>query len=470
MSSRPTASDTSRDTSQAPGDSALRAGHPGDSSHGVFDALRPPAADQVADCVHCGFCLPACPTYALWGQEMDSPRGRIHLIKLGLSGEVAMDETFRRHFDRCLGCMSCMSACPSGVQYEPLLEATRAQIERQLERDDGDHLLRRALLLVMPRRWLLRLAALAAWLYQRLGVRWLVRRFGIDRHLPPGLRAADGLLPDIRLSDALGSVPAQVPAHGPRRLRVGMIAGCVQSVFFRRVNQATIRVLAAEGCDVSTPDSGCCGALAVHAGHDEPGRAQARAMIAAFEDLEVDRIAINAAGCGAALKHYPRLFADEPAWRDRAAEFSAKVRDVLELLDELGPRAQRQPLAMKVAYHDACHLSHVQGVRAAPRRVLGHIPGLAVVEVPDGEMCCGSAGIYNLTEPEAAEELGRRKAAHIGSLAVTTVAAANPGCLLQLGRYLPDDTRVVHPIELVDESIGQSIEQPGGHLAADDRD
>ena len=431
----------------------------GGAARGIFDGKSPPSAVLARDCVHCGFCLPACPTYVLWGKEMDSPRGRIHLIAQGLAGHGALDRTMARHFDSCLGCLACVTACPSGVAYEPLLLATRGQIERHVPRSPGDRWFRAALLTVLSSRPLLRVAALAGWFYQRLGVGRVLARLGVMGRLPGRLRVLVELQPRVSLAGSFAMLPEQIRSRGPTRLRVGFLAGCVQSVFFARVNRATVEVLAAEGCEVLVPEqAGCCGALAAHTGADDQARDLVCKLIRAFDDFDVDRIVVNAAGCGASLRHCDRLFEDDPVWRERAREFACKVCDVMELVAELQreSRSEFRAIAVeRVAYHDACHLSHGQGIRAAPRQVLARIPGLAVLEIPEGDLCCGSAGLYNLTEPEAASELGQRKAENIRRLAPEVVAAGNPGCLLQLGRHLADDgIALVHPIELVARSMG----------------
>ncbi len=438
-------------------------------SGGAFDLLRPPSAERISDCVHCGFCLPACPTYQLWGEEMDSPRGRIYLMKLGLEGAAAMDRTVVGHFDACLGCMACVTACPSGVQYQELIEATRAQIERRYRRDPADRLFRWLIFALFPHPARLRGAAVLGWLYQRLGMARALHATGIADRLPPRLRALEELLPPVHLrtlarrpperTAASGTPEPQRRLHGARvptaaQMRVGLVTGCVQSVYFSAVNDATVRVLAAEGCEVIAPrGQGCCGALMVHAGREPEALARARALIATFEMAGVDRIVVNAAGCGSTLKEYGHLLRDDPGWAARAAAFAAKVRDVTELAAELPPRSPRHPIAARVAYHDACHLAHAQGVRAQPRTLLSSIPGLELVELPEAELCCGSAGIYNLVQPEPAEELGRRKAANVAAVAPDALATANPGCLLQLRRYLPPAIRLFHPIQLIDCSI-----------------
>tara|TARA_B100001964_G_scaffold104262_2_gene116497 strand:- start:2332 stop:3627 length:1296 start_codon:yes stop_codon:yes gene_type:complete len=415
------------------------------------------ASDRRADlaaCVHCGFCLPTCPTYVLWRQEMDSPRGRLHLMKAEADGRVPIAEALVGRMDACLGCLACTTACPSGVEYGPLIEQARAGIEAEFRRPLGDRLFRTLLFQALPYPSRLRWVAAPMAAVAAIGD-WLDRRGWLD-WLPARLCALVRLAP--RSVAAGGSLPARTPALGTRRATVGLLTGCVQRVFFGDVNWATARVLAAEGCDVVVPgDQGCCGALALHAGREDEARGFARRLIAVFERSGVDRIAVNVAGCGAAMKEYGRLFADDPEWAARAAAFAARVGDVSEVLDEVGPvRATRHPIDARVAYHDPCHLAHGQGVRAQPRRLLEAIPGLSVVTPAEGELCCGSAGIYNLVQPEAAAALGARKIAAITELDTDLVATGNAGCLLQLaaaGRAAGRPMRLVHPIEIVDASI-----------------
>jgi glycolate oxidase iron-sulfur subunit len=388
---------------------------------------------------------------------MDSPRGRIYLMKAGTEGRVGLNAATVRHFDACLGCMACVTACPSGVQYGPLIEKTRAQIEHRYDRPWPERMWRGALFQVLPYPSRLRvlMAPLAL-----LGpaVRALVTG-PIGGWLPARLRASLALAPSIAWSNLAAAVPAHTAATGDCRARVSMLTGCVQRVAFPHVNAATLRVLSAEGCEVSAPESqGCCGALALHTGRLDDARAFARRAIESLGGAEHDRIVVNAAGCGSAMKEYGELLADDPEWADRARAFSARVRDVSELLVEIGePRAPRREIRARVAYHDACHLSHAQGIRSAPRQLLATIPGLEVVTAAEPEICCGSAGIYNLVEPVPAAELGARKAAHIAAVQPDIVAAANPGCTIQIaaaGRALGHTWRVVHPIELLDEAIG----------------
>jgi glycolate oxidase iron-sulfur subunit len=424
----------------------------------AFDDHEPPAAELYKKCVHCGFCLPTCPTYVIWGAEMDSPRGRIHLMKLGAEGRANLTESFVQHFDRCLGCMACMTSCPSGVRYDQLIEATRAQLQRRHRRSAGETLYRAMIFSLFPYPGRLRAALLPAWAYQASGLRALARGTRLVNLLPRKLRAMEALLPALSLRD-LGArqPPAHVPAQGAPRQRVGLLTGCVQRVLFSGVNAATVRVLAAEGCEVVIPrDQGCCGALMVHAGLEEGARDLARRLIDTFERAGVDTIVTNAAGCGSAMKEYGHLLRDDPRYAERARAFAARCRDISEVLAELPPRAVRHPLPLRVAYHDACHLQHAQGVRAAPRQMLNTIPELQLLEIPDAALCCGSAGIYNLVQPAAAEELGDRKVSHCLSLHPDLVVSANPGCLMQLasglrraGHRMP----VLHMIEILDAAI-----------------
>jgi glycolate oxidase iron-sulfur subunit len=381
----------------------------------------------IDDCVHCGFCLPTCPTYLLWGEEMDSPRGRIHLMSQHEQG-APLSGPMVQHFDRCLGCMACVTSCPSGVQYDRLIEATRARVEHEYPRGRKDRALREAIFSVFPYPRRLRALRLPLRAYQRSGLSRLIRRSGLLDRLSPTLAAMERLAPPPGRAARL---PERVPAQGARRARVAMLTGCVQGEFFPQVNAATARVLAAEGCEVLIPRAqGCCGALSLHSGRDDEARDFARATMETFESADV--VVVNSAGCGSAMKDYASLFAADPAWADRAAALTRKAKDLTEFLVELGPRAARHPLPVTVAYHDACHLAHAQGVRAQPRLLLAGIPGLEVKELPEPEICCGSAGVYNLLQPEAAKELGERKAAGVRTSGAEVLVAANPGCSLQI--------------------------------------
>jgi glycolate oxidase iron-sulfur subunit len=445
----------------------------------AFDAGHPPDQALIDKCVHCGFCLPSCPTYVLWGEEMDSPRGRIYLMKAGLDGRAEMTPAFVNHFDACLGCMACVTSCPSGVQYAPLIEATRAQIDRRYPRSWPDRLFRSAIFALFPYPKRLRVALMPLAIWQATIGR---NRRDRERKKPRDdsqrssrsprfhsvvarVTAMLSLAPDVTWPSLFLSVPARTPAVGARRLTVGVLTGCVQRLVFPRVNAATVNVLAAEGCDViAPPDQGCCGALALHAGRVDEARAFARQTIDVFERAGVERIAVNAAGCGSSMKEYGQLLADDPAWAERARAFSGRVRDVTEVISELGvPRAPRHALAIRVAYHDACHLAHAQGVRQPPRDLLRSIPGLEILPFAEQEICCGSAGIYNLVEPVTARELGDRKVAHIDAVRPDVIATANPGCTLQMtaaARRLGQVRPICHPIEILDASIrGVDLQQ-----------
>jgi glycolate oxidase iron-sulfur subunit len=416
-----------------------------------YDATRAPERDLISDCVHCGFCLPTCPTYVLWGEEMDSPRGRIVLIK---EGEEEISAPMVTHLDRCLGCMACVTACPSGVQYDKLIEDARPQIERNFERPPLERAHRRMIFGLFTRPGRLRALAPGAAAAQRLGLPRLARRPRI-RRLAPRLAAMTAMTPQTSLKRSLTRLPERFEARGERRGTVALLQGCVQRVFFGHVNEATARVFAAEGFEVHVPRlPRCCGALPLHAGEDPEARTLAKATIEALEGY--DTVIVNAAGCGSAMRDYGHVLRDEPDWAERAAAFAERVRDVSEFLAEAGPRAERRPVELRAAYHDACHLAHAQGVRAQPRELLRGIPGVELLEPAEWELCCGSAGIYNLVQPEPAAELGERKARNLLDTGAEAVVAGNPGCVLQitahterLGRPLP----VLHPMELLARSI-----------------
>jgi glycolate dehydrogenase iron-sulfur subunit len=348
--------------------------------------------------------------------------------------------------------MACVTACPSGVQYDRLLESVRPQIERNVPRERSDAWFRNAIFALFPYKRRLRAAAVPGALYQRL--RRIPAVAKLASKLPGRLGAMESLLPPVSVREAFARLPVHTPAVGERRARVALLSGCVQDVFFHRVNVATVRVLAAEGCDVLVPrEQQCCGALELHAGREDSALARAKREIAVFETLDVDHVVTNVAGCGSSMKEYGHLLADDPEWAERAAAFSKRVRDVHEVLAELGPRAPRHPFRGRVAYHDACHLGHAQQVRSQPREVLRSIPDLELVDLPEAALCCGSAGIYNMIMPEAASELGARKAANVRSVEPDVVVTANPGCLLQIGKHLGRDIPLLHPVQLLDAAI-----------------
>jgi glycolate oxidase iron-sulfur subunit len=409
------------------------------------------------DCVHCGFCLPACPTYQSWGEEMDSPRGRIHLMRGLADGTLTLDAGVVAHFDRCLGCMGCVPACPSGVKYDVLIEETRARIEERYDRGGFDALYRAVLFALLPYPRRLRVLLAFAYVYARSGLQALVRRSGVFRLLPRRLAQLDALMPEVEGAALTAALPAFTPAASARRFRVGLVAGCVQRVFFPGVNEATLRVLAAEGCEVVVPEGqGCCGALSIHAGRAAESKEMAKALMEAFEGEPLDAIIVNAAGCGSNLKDYGRLFEKDAEWSGRAAAFAAKIRDVTEFLASIPRVATRHPISARVAFHDPCHLAHAQKVKDAPRALLAEIPGLTLLEIPDGDQCCGSAGIYNLVAPESSDEIGRRKSDNVLSVKPDLLASANPGCTLQIQRLLGErgaTLPMAHPVEILDASL-----------------
>jgi len=369
--------------------------------------------ELTADCVHCGFCLPTCPTYVLWNEEMDSPRGRIHLMDARLDGTVALNATVTTHFDRCLGCMACVSACPSGVRYDRLIETTRAAVEEEYTRPLGDRLLRALLFSVLPHPRRLRVALALA---------------PLGRVAPGRLGTAARLAPQPRT--------APLPAPTRSGKRVGLLTGCVQRAAFGDVNAATARVLAAAGYDVVAPTQGCCGALSAHAGRSKESERFTNRLRDSFEGIGT--IVVNAAGCGSHLKDrgFPAL-------------------DVAEALADADLPALH-PLELTVAYQDSCHLRHAQRLPGAWLPVLERIPGLRVIEPAEQDLCCGSAGIYNVVQAEAARELGDRKAAHVLVTGAQVYASANPGCLVQVAQALrraKGPLPALHPIELVDASI-----------------
>ncbi len=422
-----------------------------------FDQHHPPSKELLSDCVHCGFCLPACPTYVLWGEEMDSPRGRIYMMAKANQGEAPLDQNFRLHMDQCLGCMACMTACPSGVQYDKLIEDSRAQVERNIPRTTADSLFRKLLFAIFPHPTRLRLMAGPLFLYQRSGLQALVRASGLLKLLSRRFAAMEALLPTVP-ARFTWTMPARVAPAAPARGRVGMLTGCVQQVFFSHVNAATARVLSAEGFEVITPaNQPCCGALMVHSGLEDQAAAMARNLITLFEAANVDTIVINAAGCGSTMKEYGHLLRDDPRWAARARAFSAKCKDITEILCSVPSVAPRHPLPVRVAYHDACHLRHAQGIYVQPRQLLSGIPELEVAEIAEASLCCGSAGVYNLLQPEPAKQLGDRKVGHLLDTGSQALVSANPGCLLQLmsglrrrgERTLP----AFHMVELLDASI-----------------
>jgi len=410
-------------------------------------ALGNPMAEAVEACVHCGLCLPACPTYQLLGEEMDSPRGRIILMKEVLEGNLPLEEA-TPYLDACLGCLACVSACPSGVRYGELITPFRLHSEPARERPSSERLLRRLLLAILPFPRRFRLAATLGWLVRPLNHFPPVRRL-----LPAPLEAMLELLPGK--PPAAGPLPEHVPAQGERRARVALLNSCTQQVLAPDITWATLRVLTRNGVEVVIPrEQGCCGALAAHTGEAEQARACARRNLQAFPD-DVDAVLTNAAGCGSGMREYDLWLADEPE-AAAANTFSRRVVDVSVFLCGLGitpPPPLTTPL--KVAYHDACHLAHAQGVRRQPRELLAAVEGLTLLELEDGDRCCGSAGSYSLEHPEVAAELGARQAREVLATGAQALVSGNIGCLVQLQAHLRKqggDLPVYHTVQLLDRA------------------
>jgi glycolate oxidase iron-sulfur subunit len=418
-----------------------------------------PIYEDYSRCVHCGLCLNHCPTYRLWQLEADSPRGRIHQMMRVDQGEQPISDVFVDHIDKCLDCRSCETACPSGVSYGKLVEHARAQIELEYKRPLFARLARvfvyRQLL---PHPGRIALAARALRLYQRSGLQSVLRATGILRWF--GLAEREQLLPTIDPDFFFASLGKTNPAQGPRRARVAFFAGCVANVTFTALNEATIRVLTANGCDVLVPGGQyCCGALPAHAGVRDVARELAQKNLAAFPLEEFDAIVTNAAGCGSTLKEYDHLFAPGEPEYPAASAFAKKVQDVTEFLANLGLSAPRREISQRVTYQDSCHLLHGQKIREAPRQLLRSIPGLEFVELPFTDICCGSAGVYNVTQTEASLDLLKEKMKYAASTKATIIATANPGCLLQLragSQIHATNQEVLHVIELLDRATSQS--------------
>ena len=430
-----------------------------------FDSQSPPSPELIDACVHCGFCLATCPSYRVIGKETDSPRGRIYLMDGINRSEIDLSPTVVGHFDTCLGCLACVTACPSGVQYDRLISATRAQVERNHPRSLLDQLLRQFIFRVFPYPDRLRLLLFPLWFYQKFGLQGLMDRLGLSQLLPDRLGAMESLLPPLDQSSFTDNLPPVVPAQGEKRYRVGVITGCVQRVFLPKVNEATVDVLAANGCEVVIPSGqGCCGALSAHQGQEEQARDLARATIDRFFDLQLDYVIINAAGCGHILKEYGHLLKDDDKYRDKAQAFVKQVKDIHEFLAEVGITARLHPIGdrpLTVVYQDACHLLHGQKISLQPRRLLKQIPGLVLKEIMDSALCCGSAGIYNILQPSVADELGTQKVHNLLAPQPDLIASPNVGCALQIRKHLAlqkRDVPVLHPIELLQRSIGMGYD------------
>jgi glycolate oxidase iron-sulfur subunit len=418
----------------------------------AFDVIDPPDTELYLDCIHCGFCLPACPTYRILGNELDSPRGRIYLIRAASEGKIGISDSFVKHMKLCLVCRACETACPSGVQFGHLMETARGQIDRNYTYPPAERRLRDFILSNFTSAdrltWLLR----ALRLYQRSGLQALVRASGLLT-LFGRLGQMEGLMPSIPDLNLRHALPEMTPAIGPKRGRVGLLAGCVQSVLFPGVNLATARVLAENGYEVVAPKAqGCCGSLLIHEGERERGKALARKTIDLFERAEFDAVVVNAAGCGAAMKEYGDLLHVDPQYAQRAAIFGNKVKDVSQVLAAAPINGKLGSVPLKVTYQEPCHLVHGQRVREAPRALIRSIPGLQFIELKESDVCCGSAGIYNLINPTEAREVLERKLDRIAESGAEVVVSGNPGCLIQLEVGIKRrgmKVRVAHPVELL---------------------
>ncbi|AFY99202.1 (Fe-S)-binding protein [Calothrix sp. PCC 6303] len=425
-----------------------------------FDPINPPDPKLIDSCVHCGFCLSTCPSYRVLGKEMDSPRGRIYLMDAINEGEIALNTATVEHFDSCLGCLACVTTCPSGVQYDKLISATRHQVERNYSRSWIDNLVRKLIFSLFPYPNLLRIFLIPLFIYQKLGIQKLIRATGLLKLISPRLAAMDSILPEVTLKTFQNNLPTIIPSQTEKKYRVGVILGCVQRLFFSPVNEATVRVLTANGCEVVIPKSqGCCAALPEHQGQTEQAKALARQMIDSFADTEVDYIIINAAGCGHTLKEYHHILENDPEYAQKAKDFVAKVRDAQEFLADVGLTSKLSPISNKLltmVYQDACHLLHGQKISVQPRQLLRQIPEVTIKEPLDAALCCGSAGVYNMLQPEVAEELGQQKVTNLLNTGAELIASPNPGCALQINKHLQlqgKSISVMHPMELLDLAI-----------------
>jgi glycolate oxidase iron-sulfur subunit len=375
-------------------------------------------------------------------------------------GEIALNEASAQHFDSCLGCLACVTTCPSGVQYDKLISATRHQVERNYSRNWFDTLIRKLIFSLFPYPNLLRVFLVPLFIYQKLGLQKLVRATGLLKLISPRLAAMDSILPEITLKSFQSNLPRIIAAQGEKRYRVGVILGCVQRLFFSPVNEATVRVLTANGCEVVIPKSqGCCAALPEHQGQTQQAQALAKQMIDSFADTNVDYVIINAAGCGHTLKEYGHILENDPEYSEKAKEFAAKVRDSQEFLATVGLTTKLSSITEKpltLVYQDACHLLHGQKISVQPRQLLQQIPNIKLKEPLDAALCCGSAGVYNMLQPEVAEELGQQKVQNLLNTGAELIASANPGCALQITKHLKAQGKkveVMHPIELLDYAI-----------------
>jgi len=428
----------------------------------AFDEQDKPSPDLIRDCVHCGFCLSACPTYLETGNELDSPRGRIYLMNSAVNNEIPIEGSLVKHLDMCLGCLACEPACPSGVQYGSLIEAGRSQIERRYERSTFDKYYRSLIFSLFPYPNRMKLMLPLFYIYQKLGLRTLIQSTGIINRVSQKLGNMEAMLPNVKSPVFPSEIPEIVHAKGKKRYRVALLSGCVQSVFFSKTNDATVRVLRENGCEIVVPQNqSCCGALSVHSGRLSEGREFAKQTIQTFEGLDIDAFIINSAGCGSTIKDYAEILKDDPEFSARAKALSKKTKDIMEFLSEIGIEGDLKELNVKVTYQDACHIGHAQRIKEQPREVLNQIPGLELVEMPEADLCCGSAGIYNLVQPEMSQNLLERKMRNVKRNKVDYLVAGNPGCLLQIQKGIKQEglsIKTAHPVELLDWSYRGNID------------
>ncbi len=409
----------------------------------------------VQQCMHCGMCLPSCPTYLETRQERNSPRGRIALMRAIADGDLEVTREFGEEMYYCLGCLACTTACPAGVDYPQLFEHARAEIEHQGVLFTPGRRFWRWLTLrqIFAKPWMLHAIGRMLWFYQASGLCALVRKSGLLRLLPEYLRNLEPSTPAVRRHFSAELI-AELESPNFRKSRVGMLTGCVQDLTFSEVNRDTVEVLLANGCEVITPrDQGCCGSLHAHNGDLDQAVIQAKRIMDQFDLDSLDAIITNAAGCGSHLKHFSNLLKHDPDYADKAVIWDGKVRDISEWLVSIGFRKpEGNSISQKVTYHEACHLCHGQGISRQPREVLRAIPGLDLVELENATHCCGSAGVYNITQPEQAAKLQKEKIACIQRTGATLVATANPGCHLQIQNGIGSMAEVKHPVSLLAEA------------------
>lgn len=421
-----------------------------------FDDIDRPQKNIVDDCVHCGFCLSACPTYIETGNELDSPRGRIYLMGAVLDNKIPLGDSVVEHLDKCLGCLACETACPSGVEYRFLIEASRSQIERNYKRSAGDKLFRGLLFSILPYPEKLGRMLPFIYLYNKSGIRKLFNSFGVLKKISSSLNRMEQMIPDVNTM-SVKKFPEVISPENEKKYSVALLTGCVQNVFFSETNISTINVLKKLGCEVVIPgEQPCCGALSVHSGRLSEGRDFARKIIDKFSSLDVDSFIINSAGCGSAIKEYAYLLSEDPYYSQKAKRLAEKTKDIMEFIDEIGIDRNLNDLKMKITYQDACHISHGQNIRSAPRNILSKIPGLELIEMKNSDTCCGSAGIYNILQPDLAEDILAKKIESIENTSAECIVAGNPGCLLQIQKGLRErnrNLRIAHPIEILDKAL-----------------